>query len=110
MFQPLFQESEKGSWHVPITGGSNEESSRTWLCITRPGACEAKGEAAAIPETSEYAIGPTCSRWALNSSESEILASNKENHSSQDSSPKSNNKTASVTGKRKERSPSPTPT
>ncbi|GLT63854.1 hypothetical protein SLA2020_363860 [Shorea laevis] len=106
----VIQESENGSWHVPITGGSNEESSRTWLCITRPGACEAKGEAAAILDTSKNAIGPTCSRWALNSSESEMLASNKENHSSQDSSPKSNNKTASVTGKRKERSPSPTPT
>lgn len=33
----VIQESEKGSWHVPVvTGNRNEESSRTWLCITRP--------------------------------------------------------------------------
>ncbi|KAI4322399.1 hypothetical protein L6164_022100 [Bauhinia variegata] len=29
----VIQESEKGSWHVPIAGNSNEESSRIWLCV-----------------------------------------------------------------------------
>ncbi|KAI9081551.1 hypothetical protein K1719_036437 [Acacia pycnantha] len=34
----VIQESEKGSWHVPVvTSNNNEESSRLWLCITRPG-------------------------------------------------------------------------
>ena len=35
----LFQESEKGSWHVPfVTSDNNEGSSKNWLCITRPSA------------------------------------------------------------------------
>ncbi|KAJ7947965.1 proteinaceous RNase P 1 [Quillaja saponaria] len=34
------QESEKGSWHVPVVGHSNDESKRTWLCITRLSASE----------------------------------------------------------------------
>ncbi|OVA03593.1 Ribonuclease Zc3h12a-like [Macleaya cordata] len=32
----VIQESEKGSWHVPIEGGFSDEASRTWFCITRP--------------------------------------------------------------------------
>lgn len=32
----VIQESEKGSWHVPLCEETNDESSRTWLCITRP--------------------------------------------------------------------------
>jgi len=32
----LFQESEKGYWHVPLAPGTSSESSRCWLCITRP--------------------------------------------------------------------------
>ncbi|PIN25412.1 Ribonuclease P [Handroanthus impetiginosus] len=31
----IIQESGKGSWHVPIEGEVNDESSRTWLCVTR---------------------------------------------------------------------------
>ncbi|KAL8151150.1 hypothetical protein V2J09_020958 [Rumex salicifolius] len=30
------QESEKGSWHVPISNDNCSEASRRWLCITRP--------------------------------------------------------------------------
>ncbi|CAA7048571.1 unnamed protein product [Microthlaspi erraticum] len=33
-FSVVIQESEKGSWHVPITC-QNNESERSWLCITR---------------------------------------------------------------------------
>ncbi|VVB12147.1 unnamed protein product [Arabis nemorensis] len=34
-FSVVIQESEKGSWHVPITCQNNEESLRNWICITR---------------------------------------------------------------------------
>lgn len=30
------QESEKGSWHIPKSGGDDISSSREWLCVTRP--------------------------------------------------------------------------
>ncbi|XP_073008074.1 proteinaceous RNase P 2 isoform X1 [Typha latifolia] len=39
------QESETGSWHVPVDDKSNEEKLRTWLCITRLGSSEGLGEA-----------------------------------------------------------------
>ncbi|KAK9681980.1 hypothetical protein RND81_10G041100 [Saponaria officinalis] len=35
----LIQESENGSWHVPVANASSDELSRTWLCITRPSLC-----------------------------------------------------------------------
>jgi hypothetical protein len=31
----LFQESELGSWHVPLKEKSNDERARIWLCIGR---------------------------------------------------------------------------
>nr|BAE98777.1 hypothetical protein [Arabidopsis thaliana] len=34
-FSVVIQESEKGSWHVPITSQDKEESLRSWMCITR---------------------------------------------------------------------------
>ncbi|XP_045806591.1 proteinaceous RNase P 2-like [Trifolium pratense] len=34
----VIQESEKGSWHVPLALGTSNESSRPWLCITRKSA------------------------------------------------------------------------
>ncbi|KAH7844204.1 hypothetical protein Vadar_025450 [Vaccinium darrowii] len=39
----VIQESVKGTWHMPLAGECTDESSRTWLCITRPGSCEASG-------------------------------------------------------------------
>lgn len=33
----VIQESERGSWHVPLDDNSQNESSRSWLCITRSG-------------------------------------------------------------------------
>ncbi|KAG4978581.1 hypothetical protein GLYMA_13G317800v4 [Glycine max] len=32
----VIQESEKGYWHVPLVSGTSCESTRCWLCITRP--------------------------------------------------------------------------
>ncbi|KAI3450695.1 hypothetical protein Pfo_007360 [Paulownia fortunei] len=36
----IIQESEKGSWHVPLAGEASDESSRIWLCVTRSGSPE----------------------------------------------------------------------
>ena len=35
----VIQESERGSWHIPIKGGDDIEMPRSWLCVTRFGAC-----------------------------------------------------------------------
>lgn len=32
----VIQESEMGSWHIPIVGGDDIDTPRIWLCITRP--------------------------------------------------------------------------
>ncbi|ESQ50867.1 hypothetical protein EUTSA_v10022627mg [Eutrema salsugineum] len=34
-FSVVIQESEKGSWHIPVSCQNIEESSRTWICIRR---------------------------------------------------------------------------
>ncbi|XP_051134687.1 proteinaceous RNase P 2 [Andrographis paniculata] len=35
-YSVIIQESEKGSWHVPVAAGeASDECSRTWLCATR---------------------------------------------------------------------------
>ncbi|KAH9622954.1 hypothetical protein KSS87_011491 [Heliosperma pusillum] len=81
----LIQESEKGSWHVPIASENNDESSRTWLCITR------LSSGNSVP--SSFSIS------------GKILVSCK--NTVQDSHQHSDEKITSVTGKRKEREPSP---
>lgn len=86
----LFQESEKGSWHVPLAAEAIEESSRTWLCITRQASCESGNKQhASVVEASQVSeldqIAASChSAGGLNGC-------------------------AGLTGKRKERSPSPSP-
>lgn len=35
VYSVVIQESEKGAWHVPISVENADESSRSWLCITR---------------------------------------------------------------------------
>ncbi|KAH1130629.1 hypothetical protein J1N35_002007 [Gossypium stocksii] len=83
----VIQESEKGSWHVPVVCESDEESSRSWLCITRPGGCEDEGKTGSTMETCEIVNGPCCK--------------SSENRNNE----KCDDKTTSMTGKRKERSP-----
>lgn len=39
LYSVVIQESETGSWHVPIAG-NDSELERTWLCVTRPGDTE----------------------------------------------------------------------
>ncbi|XP_076887079.1 proteinaceous RNase P 3-like [Bidens hawaiensis] len=49
----VIQESEKGAWHVPITGEYNDESLRPWLCITRPEICKDSDEFSKCEESRE---------------------------------------------------------
>ncbi|OMO72880.1 Ribonuclease Zc3h12a-like protein [Corchorus capsularis] len=90
-YSVVIQESEKGSWHVPIVCDGSEESARIWLCITRQ-SCENGNSPCGKPEMS-------------NTVDSEILPSDNKNHASPASFRKSDGKIPSVTGKRKERSP-----
>ncbi|GMI70974.1 hypothetical protein HRI_000766700 [Hibiscus trionum] len=89
----VIQESGKGSWHVPIVCDIDEEASRTWLCITRPGACE-DGD-----KTCEIVNVPCCKSAISEAGNPEILSIENRNHEIFD------DKTTSMTGKRKERSP-----
>lgn len=36
----MLQETEKGSWHIPLAGELSDESLRTWLCARRLGSHE----------------------------------------------------------------------
>ncbi|KAK3166604.1 hypothetical protein QOZ80_1AG0047980 [Eleusine coracana subsp. coracana] len=42
------QESELGSWHVPLEEKSGDERIRIWLCIGRTGTCKEPDEAPAV--------------------------------------------------------------
>ncbi|KAK1552175.1 hypothetical protein Q3G72_011838 [Acer saccharum] len=65
--QLKFRESEKGSWHAPILI-NNDESSQTWLCITRPSVVESCYKAKALEnmETSEDGHGLCWNNETLN--------------------------------------------
>jgi proteinaceous RNase P len=86
----VFQESEKGSWHVPLALGTSNESSRPWLCITRKSADDDVA---------------TVSNGVDTSGNSDLDQPHKlaDNVHSLDSQVIENNST-SITGKRKERS------
>lgn len=99
MCQILFQESEKGAWHVPIAGDSNEESERTWLCITRPSVYKALDEV--LPNADSNLIRDN---FGLRPCTSGSFVNGNNLHGDVDSSETSDSKTGVVTGKRKERS------
>ncbi|TXG46924.1 hypothetical protein EZV62_026218 [Acer yangbiense] len=67
-YSSVIQESEKGSWHVPILI-NNDESSQTWLCITRSTVVESCDKAKALEntETSENGHGLCSNDETLNS-------------------------------------------
>ncbi|XP_061363242.1 proteinaceous RNase P 2-like [Gastrolobium bilobum] len=96
----VMQESEKGSWHVPLASGISCESSRSWLCITRPSALDSVATVSNGVDTSENSqffhhcdsIDPHLPERFAN----EVC--------SLDSQVDENN-TTSLIGKRKERSP-----
>jgi len=81
----LLQESERGYWHVPIATESTDEHLRSWLCITRPRSCSS---ASCSSMKSQHAL---------------------HNRSNGDKASHQNfeNGVVSLTGKRKERDPSP---
>lgn len=104
-YSVVIQESEKGSWHVPVVCDSNEESVRTWLCITRPGDCEDIGKTTNNMETCKKNNNTCCRTLTSNASDSEFISSDDRNHATHDSYQNSDDKTTSRTCKRKERSP-----
>ncbi|XP_043704357.1 proteinaceous RNase P 2-like [Telopea speciosissima] len=107
-YSVVIQESEKGSWHVPIEGDCNDEASRTWLCITRPKSCEHSDELLLnleVPETERLKYNQTKS----NSYKLEDVTTEKGRESGPISFQLSNSNTVSITGKRKDRSPSSEP-
>lgn len=77
----LIQESERGTWHVPIAQESTDEHLRSWLCITRP-------------------------RFSSTSTNCEHVV-HKRTNGDKPSNQSSVNVVMSVIGKRKERDPSP---
>ncbi|GAB2274630.1 hypothetical protein Dimus_009399 [Dionaea muscipula] len=87
----IIQESENGSWHVPISSDSSDESSRCWLCITRP--------ISANIASKVLVNGEACKQEQILESSSDLSHS-----SSLQNEPNGN---SSTTRKRKERSPSP---
>lgn len=95
----IFQESSEGSWHVPIAGEISDESLRTWLCVAR------SGPSAAVPNTytnveASEVCELNCDNQLSNLSGLETLADRRNSDGNSDE------KSISVTGKRKERSPS----
>ncbi|XP_021716397.1 proteinaceous RNase P 2-like [Chenopodium quinoa] len=78
----LIQESENGSWHIPIASENTDELSRSWLCITRPSSFSNSSNSG----ESMHITSKNCSNGGHHSS---------------------GNGVASLTGKRKERDPSP---
>ncbi|KAJ4967656.1 hypothetical protein NE237_014357 [Protea cynaroides] len=107
-YSVVIQESEKGSWHVPIEAQCNDEASRTWLCITRPISCEHSDQILLNLEVTES------ERLKDNETKSKLYTlEHVTTENSKESSPisceLSNSKTGSLTGKRKDRSPSSLP-
>ncbi|CAO2836130.1 unnamed protein product [Amaranthus hypochondriacus] len=81
----LIQESERGSWHIPIASENSDELSRSWLCVTRSHSLRDKS----------------------NDSESMHTSLSTGNNVVHDCHCSSENGGSSLTGKRKEREPSP---
>ncbi|KAK7272213.1 hypothetical protein RJT34_28683 [Clitoria ternatea] len=84
----VIQETENGSWHVPLAHGASNESLRCWLCITRARANDAVATVSNGVDTSgnSHVFHHDCLQTLANDA---------------------CNNTTSSTGKRKERSPSP---
>ncbi|XP_015873425.3 proteinaceous RNase P 2 [Ziziphus jujuba] len=105
-YSSVIQESEKGTWHIPIArDSSSEQSAISWLCINRPSVSKAHDEVVKTAVTSQNSDGLCCNIKLLDSGKSvdgsNILYGN------QDLSQICDNNTTATTGKRKERSPSP---
>jgi len=104
---PVFwvQESENGSWHVPVAGNGND-SPQSWLCVSRPRACDALEEDSCMEGTKD-SNDICCNSKLLSFGRPESLKSCKNKLQSQASFQESDNKITALACKRKERSPSP---
>ncbi|KAI5592547.1 hypothetical protein BDE02_04G159400 [Populus trichocarpa] len=105
LFSIVIQESENGSWHVPVAGDGND-SPQSWLCVSRPRSCDALKEASCMEESKD-SNDSRCNSKLPTFGRPESLASCKHKLHSRDSFQESDDKITALTGKRKERSPSP---
>ncbi|KAF8412953.1 hypothetical protein HHK36_000925 [Tetracentron sinense] len=101
----VIQESEIGSWHVPLEGECNNETLRIWLCITRPRSCGHPAEVLANLEAPEADQPPYNISFSLYKPETSTTDNGLEGNPI--SFPLSENKITAVTGKRKEKNKSP---
>ncbi|XP_010262434.1 PREDICTED: proteinaceous RNase P 2 [Nelumbo nucifera] len=107
----VMQESEEGSWHVPIEGEKGEcsdESSRTWLCITRFRSCECSDGGltnSVVPKIYQTQDSNDQQNFKLCELKNIITVNGLQSDPTQFQL--SDNKMTAITGKRKERSPSP---
>ncbi|KAF8029405.1 hypothetical protein BT93_E1955 [Corymbia citriodora subsp. variegata] len=108
-FSPVIQESEKGSWHVPVKDDSNEEIVRTWVCITRPSICKSSNRVLASKKSPEGSNNFHNDHKLLNSCKPETTTKDSDTLGSIGCSQDCGNNTNTMTRKRKERSSSPSP-
>ncbi|ONK77599.1 uncharacterized protein A4U43_C02F8350 [Asparagus officinalis] len=88
----VIQESETGSWHVPVENRCSDESTRDWLCITRP---------------ESHNSGKSTHAKAEEMHDAEKFTAENVNGVKKSSSELQSGVVIPLTGKRKERSPSP---
>ncbi|CAM8892658.1 unnamed protein product [Rhodiola kirilowii] len=96
-YSTVIQESEKGTWHVPIAGEESNGQISSWLCVTRPGTMEAP-----LSETDNSKTSPSVDSYS-----GTLTACS--NHISQSNGSVPFNGTSLVGTKRKQRSPSSQP-
>ncbi|KAK8938995.1 Proteinaceous RNase P 2 [Platanthera zijinensis] len=82
-YSVVIQESERGSWHVPLDDKSEDEGARIWLCVRRP-------------ESSEVAVLPVAE---------ESISENGSTTKKPPQLQSPDGVTVTTSGKRKERSP-----
>ncbi|XP_058087166.1 proteinaceous RNase P 2 isoform X2 [Magnolia sinica] len=97
------QESEKGSWHIPIEGECGSEELRTWLCITRR-KIDGPGE---IPISLDAHLNGPIARCNQKAADCGTIVAENDIQNFSTASQLLGDKTSVVTGKRKDRSPSP---
>uniref|UniRef100_A0A6M2EDI9 ribonuclease P n=1 Tax=Populus davidiana TaxID=266767 RepID=A0A6M2EDI9_9ROSI len=103
LFSIVIQESENGSWHVPVVAGDGNDSPQSWLCVSRARSCDALEEASCMEESKD-SNDSRCNSKLPTFGRPESLASCKHKLHSRE---ESDDRITALTGKRKERSPSP---
>ncbi|KAA0041248.1 proteinaceous RNase P 2-like [Cucumis melo var. makuwa] len=80
-YSVVIQESETGSWHVPIAG-NDSELERTWLCVTRPGVSTASDIAVNGETFENIAAREPCASISVTLLDSSVARKRKERPSS----------------------------